>query len=90
MPSCSGWICGSEFLLGGFCGTARLCGGESSGDQWSSDSGVCFWEIFSSGRAVAFFGGLGILFGALLSPASLGILTLLARQRFNPFLGREQ
>lgn len=42
------------------------------------------------GRAVAFFGGLGILFGALSSPGSLGILTLVARQRFNPFLGREQ
>lgn len=58
MPSCSGWICGSGFLLGGFCGTARLPGGESSGDQWSSDSGVCVWGFLALGGRLLFSAGL--------------------------------
>jgi len=66
---------GSGFFLGVFCGTARLRGGESSGDQWSCDSGGCGFLLLG-GRC--FFRRVSNSFWGLWSPAGLGILTLVS------------
>jgi hypothetical protein len=49
---------------GGGCGTARLCGGESSGDQWCSDGGICGF-LALGGRLLFFSVGLEFLLAPL-------------------------